>query len=51
MFDNLLDDMVAILVLYQLHDVVFNLHGHQFTLIMVTQFDSLLDYPAALHVD
>jgi len=48
--DDLLDHMVAVLVLHELHDVVFDLESHDLLLVGLADFDGLLHHAAALHV-
>lgn len=48
--DDLLDDVVAVLVLDQLADAVFQFGGHQSSLFGFGYFDCFLHYSATLHV-
>lgn len=48
--DDLLDDVVAVLVLDQFADAVFQFRGHQAALLWFGNLDCLLHHAAALHV-
>lgn len=48
--DDLLDDVVAVLVLDQFADAVFQFRGHQAALLWFGHLDCLLHHAAALHV-